>query len=185
MGVEKYIGLDIDETHFPDAGSFEIDVELIRASAEDMPLPDNSVDLAISFNVFEHVSTPENALKEIIRALRPGGVFYTKFGPPFNAAAGPHLTRFVDLPFVHHLFPERVVAEFTKRTDAYYTVNKRPLRYYRAHFFAESGFRLARYREQIDGRGFWLLRSMPELRLSVPLDELAVCSITAVLVKNN
>lgn len=182
-GVTQYIGLDIDDTHFPAAESLNADSRLLKASAESIPLDDNSVDLAISFNVFEHIPNPSNALSEIVRVLRPGGVFFTVFGPTFNAASGPHLTRIVDLPFMHHLFPEGVVAQMAGREDAYYTVNRRPLGFYRETFFSEQDFTLARYREQVDGRGFWVLKSFPHLLEEIGHDELAVNAITVVLVK--
>ena len=182
-GIAKYIGLDIDDSHFPFPDELPEGSRLLKASAEEIPLPPNSVDLAISFNVFEHIPIPSNALLEIVRVLRPGGVFFTVFGPTFNAAAGPHLTRVVDLPYMHHLFSEDVIAEMAGREDAYFTVNKRPLSYYRESFFAEQGFRLARYREQVDGRGFWVLKSFPHLMKDVGHDELAVNAITVALVK--
>jgi SAM-dependent methyltransferase len=182
-GVSEYIGLDIDNSHFPLLDQLPAGSRLLNASAEEIPLPANSVDLAISFNVFEHIPVPTNALSEIVRVLRPGGVFFTVFGPTFNAAAGPHLTRVIDLPYMHHLFPENVIAEMAGREDAYFTVNKRPLSYYRESFFAERGFRLARYREQVDGRGFWVLKSLPHLMNDIGHDELAVNAITVALVK--
>jgi SAM-dependent methyltransferase len=181
--LEKYIGLDVDDQHFPDSEDLEAFVFLLKASAEEIPLPSNSVDLAISFNVFEHIPEPSKALKEIVRVLRPGGIFYTTFGPPFNAAGGPHLTRYIDLPYMHHLFAEDVIGELTKRSHAFYTVNRKPLSYYRDMFFAENSFRLVEYREQVDGRGFWVLAALSELRERFSDDELAVNAITAVVQK--
>lgn len=179
-GVSRYIGVDIDDFHFPPASP---NVTLVKANAEKIPLEESSADISVSFNVFEHIPSPSEALQEIIRTLRPGGVFYTKFGPPFNAATGPHLTRMIDLPYIHHLFPEEEVAKFTGRVDPYYSVNKLPLSYYRKMFFREAGFRLAYYREQINGAGFWLIKEEPSLSEKRDIEELAIVSITSVLVK--
>lgn len=184
MGVEKYVGLDIDDNHFPSLSELPPGSVLLKASAEDIPLPDNSIDLAISFNVFEHVPNPANALKEIVRVLRPGGMFFTEFGPPFNACSGPHLTRYVDLPYMHHLFSDDVVAKFVGRSNAYETVNRRPVSYYREFFHKEEGFSLPTYRELIDGRGFWILKAFPEIVQKLSEDEVGANSITAVVVKN-
>lgn len=184
MGSNAYIGIDIDDRHFPNEESLGMPATLICGSAEAMPLPDNSIDLAISFNVFEHILNPRAALREIVRVLKPNGVFFTKFGPPFNAAAGPHLTRRIDLPYMHHLFPDSTVANFVGREEAYITVNKRPLSYYRECFFAEDGFRLAKYSEQVNGAGFWMLKAEPEITEALALDELAVDAVTAVVVKS-
>ncbi|ATG48464.1 hypothetical protein CEW89_13350 [Celeribacter ethanolicus] len=178
-GIHAYTGIDLDDQHFP---AREQGMDLVKASVEDMPFEQDTFDFSCSFNVLEHVTRPEKAISEIARVLRPGGVFCTTFGPQFNAANGPHLTREINLPFMHHLFREEVVAEFTGREDAYYTVNRHPLSLYRDIFFAENGFRLAYYREHLTGVGFGILKAMPELNVHHDLDELAVNAITAVLV---
>ena len=36
-------------------------------------LPDNTFDLFVTQDVFEHIPEPEKALKEIYRCLKPGG----------------------------------------------------------------------------------------------------------------
>lgn len=53
---------------------------LIPAPAEAIPLPDRSVDLCVSCNVFEHVLDPAQAAREIRRVLRPGGWSIHWFG---------------------------------------------------------------------------------------------------------
>jgi SAM-dependent methyltransferase len=45
-------------------------------TADRIPLPDNSVDLAISQEVFEHVPDPMACLREVHRVLKPGGKAY-------------------------------------------------------------------------------------------------------------
>lgn len=44
-----------------------------------IPHPDNSFDVVVSNQVFEHVADPPVALAEIHRALKPGGVFIALF----------------------------------------------------------------------------------------------------------
>lgn len=182
-GAKRYIGIDPDTSLVSSDRQFPRDVEVIRGTAESLPFSANSIDFVVSFNVLEHVPQPRDALEEIVRVLRPGGTFFTVFGPPFNAAAGPHLTRFIDLPYMHHLFSERVVGEFTGRENPYFTVNRRPLSYYREIFLAESGSEARTYREHITGRGFWLLKAKEQLEIDLPWDELGVSAITAVVTK--
>jgi 2-polyprenyl-3-methyl-5-hydroxy-6-metoxy-1,4-benzoquinol methylase len=46
---------------------------------EKLPFPDQSFDAAVSVSVIEHVTNPVNYLSEILRVLKPGGVFYFAF----------------------------------------------------------------------------------------------------------
>ncbi len=45
---------------------------------EDAKLPDESFDVVYSDAVFEHLESPSDMLKHVVRLLRPGGVVYTK-----------------------------------------------------------------------------------------------------------
>lgn len=182
-GAKRYIGLDQDTSLATSVRQLQPDAEVVSGTAENLPFSRCSIDLVVSFNVLEHVSEPRAALSEIIRVLRPGGAFYTVFGPPFNAATGPHLTRFIDLPYMQHLFSDQVVGEFTGRTNPYFTVNKRPLSYYREILLTESGFETTIYREHVTGGGFWLLKAREQLEINLPWDELGVSAITTLVTK--
>lgn len=57
------------------AVSLAFPVEFLDAGAEDIPLPDRSVDTAVSTWTLCSVTDPERALKEIARVLRPQGKF--------------------------------------------------------------------------------------------------------------
>lgn len=48
----------------------------IVADAVDLPFLDSSIDVVISESVLEHVKDPARAVREILRALKPGGVVY-------------------------------------------------------------------------------------------------------------
>ena len=47
----------------------------VRGDGEHLPLADGSVDVVVMSEVIEHLLRPENAVWEISRVLRPGGVF--------------------------------------------------------------------------------------------------------------
>jgi SAM-dependent methyltransferase len=71
--VPNYVGLDISPTarryfHKP----------FVEASATDMPFHDNEFDAAWSVWVLEHVPKPEQALVEIRRVVKDGGLLYLK-----------------------------------------------------------------------------------------------------------
>jgi demethylmenaquinone methyltransferase/2-methoxy-6-polyprenyl-1,4-benzoquinol methylase len=48
-------------------------VDFVVGSAYDLPFASGSVDVAFSHALFEHLSSPADALAELRRVLRPGG----------------------------------------------------------------------------------------------------------------
>lgn len=60
--------------------------------AEEIPLPDGSVDLVITQEVLEHVADPFKAIQEIGRVLKPGGTLYVQL--PFVIGYHPGPTDF-------------------------------------------------------------------------------------------
>ena len=91
--VQKLFALDISKELFDLAQgkvqSASFPIEFIQASAEQIPLPDNSCDSVISTWSLCSIPHPETALKEIRRVLKPGGIFsfveHGKSDKPFIA----------------------------------------------------------------------------------------------------
>lgn len=54
---------------------FGTKVNLIHASATDIPLADNSLDVVVSVGCIHHIPDIQNAVNEIRRVLKPGGQF--------------------------------------------------------------------------------------------------------------
>jgi ubiquinone/menaquinone biosynthesis C-methylase UbiE len=76
----KTIALDLSEPYLKRARSVlrgQTGVEFVAAPAEAMPLPDSSVDAAISIYLFHELPPKVRvaAAKEIARVLKPGGIF--------------------------------------------------------------------------------------------------------------
>jgi len=68
----KVFGLDIKERVIPEFKKFQF----VKGNAENLPFPDESFDLIISFDVLEHISDDQKAIKEMYRVLkRRGKVF--------------------------------------------------------------------------------------------------------------
>lgn len=85
--VRKVVGINIIGNPSIDAPNASFCLGDIRHT----DFADNSFDLAVSYAVFEHVRGIEEALEEIHRVLKPGGVFITTFGPVWSCMWGHHL----------------------------------------------------------------------------------------------
>jgi SAM-dependent methyltransferase len=75
--VKDYVGLDIS----PQAARF-YHKPFLQASATSMPVPDNAFDALWSIFVMEHVPNPEEALFEMRRAVKNGGILF--LAPAWN-----------------------------------------------------------------------------------------------------
>jgi SAM-dependent methyltransferase len=63
---------------------------LIQSSAEKIPFPDNTYDVVYSIATLEHIPDPMKACQEMLRVLKPGGIFYCHAGPLWYSAYGFH-----------------------------------------------------------------------------------------------
>lgn len=71
-GAKSLVGVDIAEEAVEHARTkYGIDARV--GSGEQIPLPDQSVDLVVSFETIEHVPSPQRFLDECKRVCRPGG----------------------------------------------------------------------------------------------------------------
>lgn len=77
-------------------------------SGDNLPFLENSFDIVLCNQVYEHVANPIRLIDEIYRVLKPGGCCYFA-GPNLLFPIEPH----VMLPFVHWL-PRKVVIYFMK-----------------------------------------------------------------------
>ncbi len=76
--AKKVIGIDYDPQAVNYAASLykkgNLSFEL--ANAEALPCADQSVDVVVSLETIEHLPHPEKFVQEVIRVLKPKGVFY-------------------------------------------------------------------------------------------------------------
>ena len=66
--VDRYVAIDADHLRYADGG-----LDLVSDSSV-LSLADQSVDTVLSNQVLEHLKEPADAVKEMARVLRPGGV---------------------------------------------------------------------------------------------------------------
>ncbi len=69
--VEDYTGLDISAT-----ARASYHKRFVQADARAIPFPDGEFDLIWTVFVLEHVPNPEQALREMRRVLKPGGILF-------------------------------------------------------------------------------------------------------------
>ncbi len=72
-------------------------------------LEDNTYDVIISHDSFEHFEEPESILEEMVRLLKPDGHLLIKFGPTWRSPYGRHMggTFKKSRPWIHLLIPEK------------------------------------------------------------------------------
>ncbi len=73
-GALSLIGVDVSpETCEHARRKYGVDARV--GDAQDIPLPDDSVDLVVSFETIEHIPEPARFIDECARVLAPGGIF--------------------------------------------------------------------------------------------------------------
>ena len=72
--ADRRIGIDPTIGKLP-SFTFPNGIEYLSEKAENMSLPDNSVDVLCCNNTLNHVENPRHAIIEIYRVLKPGGLF--------------------------------------------------------------------------------------------------------------
>lgn len=79
----KPVGLEVEEELYEiskkQAEAYGVDIGAILYDGEKMPFDDDFFELAISVSVLEHTSDPILYLREILRVIKPGGLFYLAF----------------------------------------------------------------------------------------------------------
>lgn len=70
-------------------------------------------DIVISVDAFEHFGNPEEILRLMAESLKPGGVAWISFGPPWYHPKGGHL--FSIFPWAHLFFTEKALIEWRKQ----------------------------------------------------------------------
>jgi 2-polyprenyl-3-methyl-5-hydroxy-6-metoxy-1,4-benzoquinol methylase len=115
-GAARVIGIDIDEMAIAKARELHSDQRLVflHNTTSAIPLPDRSVDVVISYDVFEHVSKPAVILKELHRITVPGGkvvIATWSWRHPF----APHLWSVMPVPWAHLCVSERTLLRVCRR----------------------------------------------------------------------
>lgn len=121
-GAKKVVGIDIDvpvldfarrnlQSRYPELQAV-VSFECCRIDV----LLDNSFDLIVSKDAFEHILDLRGLLGNIRRCLKPGGHLYTGFGPLYHSANGYHDRMHFSLPWGHLFIPRQWHLAWANRT---------------------------------------------------------------------
>jgi len=170
-----------------DGRAAEAGVRFLGADAQELPLRAASVDLAFSYNSFEHFAYPGAVLHELARVVRRGGHVFLKFGPLYYSPWGEHAYRSITVPYCQFLFSHAIMNEYTMRLgrkpiDASH-VNRWSLGQYRQLWREVANvFEPVRYEERRDLSALQIIRAYPSCFKSRPVsfEDFLVSHITAV-----
>jgi SAM-dependent methyltransferase len=68
-------GVEVNQELIAEAHRWFGDVPIRKTSGTELPFPDGSFDVVMSFDVFEHIPDSDAHLREVERVLRPGGAY--------------------------------------------------------------------------------------------------------------
>ncbi len=77
LDINKSI-LKVAEGNFKKEG---VKGQFVVGDAEKLPFPNSSFDIVTSFGLLEHFDNPKKAISEMIRVLKPGGLFFADIVP--------------------------------------------------------------------------------------------------------
>jgi SAM-dependent methyltransferase len=105
LGAREVVGVDVDADAIARAAKRVPPVRVLVSSTDRIPLPDASVDTAVSYDVFEHVANPYALAQELARVVRPDGCVLIgtwSWCHPF----APHLFSVMPVPWAHMVVSE-------------------------------------------------------------------------------
>jgi len=116
---KKVFAIDISEEAILSASKKHQNknIEFKIGSATNIPLPDNAVDIAVAFEVFEHVQNWRKFLKELQRVVNPSGKLY--FSTPNKNKYNP----WSKTPINPHHFFEMRPGEFRHALQTYFSID--------------------------------------------------------------
>jgi SAM-dependent methyltransferase len=113
----RAVGVDIDVPGLAAAKERFGQVHFLCTDGERLPFPDESVDLIVFNQIYEHVVDPYAVMAELRRILKPTGLMYLGLGNRLNVMEPHH-----KLPFLSYLpapLADRYVRAF-KKADHYH-----------------------------------------------------------------
>ena len=140
--VARILGLEDAEQIT--AAMDQLPVRILRQDATTLEFPDGTFDWVFSRWVMEHVNPAEDALAEMVRVTRPGGLIHVAIDP-FYWLRGCHKRGVVDIPFAHARLCLDEYTRFVREYEGQQTAEKRCRR-----LATLNRFSLDRWRELVE-----------------------------------
>jgi ubiquinone/menaquinone biosynthesis C-methylase UbiE len=131
------------------------ELKLILGEAEDLPVQDGRFDAALSIGGFNYFNDPEKALREMVRAVKPGGTIVVSDEIP--NLTDRMIFRRIGLPGVDHWIVSKMMKlgdDFTDMVEKYRTLDVQAI--------AERVLPGCRYEKIWMGVGYVLVGKVPE-----------------------
>jgi SAM-dependent methyltransferase len=105
----QLVGVDISEDAVSFAKEHYVDEKLAfrLGSVSDIPVDDESIDVAFSFDVFEHVSDIDSIVAALHRVIKPGGHVLIGICGGWHHPFAPHHRSVMPVPWAHVFFSEK------------------------------------------------------------------------------
>jgi ubiquinone/menaquinone biosynthesis C-methylase UbiE len=112
---------------------------LVKCDGQRLAIKGRSFDVVFCINAFEHLASPEKALLEIHRILKPRGYAFISFMQAFYSDTGSHMIDFVKEPWAHLAHSEEEYIEKLRNATAgteywvnqyQHAMNRLPRKYY-------------------------------------------------------
>lgn len=105
--LQKIVGIDVKQVYIDAAKQFatvhNANAEFRMGCGETVPFEDETFDAILSFDVFEHVRSVWQTLKECYRVLKTGGKVFAVF-PSYFHPIEHHLSLVTRVPGIHWIF---------------------------------------------------------------------------------
>ena len=128
-------------------------------------------DIIFSWETFEHIIDPKEALKRIYNSLKPGGISFNQYNP-FFCISGGHSMCTLDYPFAHVIMTNKDFKRYTKEI-----IPENPPQKYSElsyNFFTKNLNRMTQHnlKQYIEEAGFETLDfiTLPEFKIFNTLD---------------